>query len=138
MTKLAQMENTPLVRLDFSDEDAWVAVLARVRQLSHDGFTANVQIVEDAALAVRDASDLAAEARTNSALSLCVFADRTTMAGRDHALLCIDLHSLSSLRVVPEALWSIENNVSIGNMDFTEFVGAAGADGIFRGFASPF
>ncbi|GAA2725940.1 MULTISPECIES: hypothetical protein [Streptomyces] len=32
----------------------------------------------------------------------------------------------------PGALWSIENNLSLSNMDFDEFVDAADEDGVFR------
>jgi hypothetical protein len=41
------------------------------------------------------------------------------------------------LRCVPEALWVIESNTSIGNMDFVEFADAVGDDGIFRGLGGP-
>ncbi|WP_328609841.1 hypothetical protein OG943_12155 [Amycolatopsis sp. NBC_00345] len=38
------------------------------------------------------------------------------------------------LRVIPAELWSVENNISLGNMDWQDFTSAAGADGVFRGF----
>ncbi|MFC5219718.1 DUF6924 domain-containing protein [Streptomyces coerulescens] len=38
------------------------------------------------------------------------------------------------LRVIAEELWSIENNISLANMDWEEFVDAADDDGVFRGF----
>ncbi|POX60459.1 hypothetical protein C3492_27380 [Streptomyces sp. Ru62] len=38
------------------------------------------------------------------------------------------------LRVIAGELWSMENNISIGNMDWEEFVDAANGDGVFRGF----
>ncbi|MFD8420360.1 DUF6924 domain-containing protein [Streptomyces sp. NPDC059668] len=37
-------------------------------------------------------------------------------------------------RVTAAELWGIENNLSLANMDFEEFTGAAGNDGVFRGF----
>jgi hypothetical protein len=39
-----------------------------------------------------------------------------------------------TVRVIPTELWGIENNISLGNMDFEEFEEHAGPDGIFRGF----
>ncbi|MFD7408547.1 DUF6924 domain-containing protein [Streptomyces sp. NPDC059866] len=36
--------------------------------------------------------------------------------------------------MVASKLWSVENNVSLANMDWEEFVDAAEADGVFRGF----
>ncbi|MFB7125410.1 MULTISPECIES: DUF6924 domain-containing protein [unclassified Kitasatospora] len=38
------------------------------------------------------------------------------------------------IRVVAARLWSIENNLSISNMDFDDFAGNVDADGVFRGF----
>ncbi|MEU1486412.1 hypothetical protein [Streptomyces sp. NPDC005752] len=38
------------------------------------------------------------------------------------------------LRVTAAELWSIENNIYLGNMDWEDFVAAAGDDGVFRGF----
>ncbi|WBC08931.1 hypothetical protein [Micromonospora sp. WMMA1947] len=37
-------------------------------------------------------------------------------------------------RVLPAEMWSVEDNLSIGNMDFFEFADAADPDGVFRGF----
>jgi len=31
-------------------------------------------------------------------------------------------------------MWSVENNLSISNMDFSDFADSADADGVFRGF----
>jgi hypothetical protein len=47
-------------------------------------------------------------------------------------LLVIDLRDERGRekRCVPGALWVVESNTSLSNMDFEEF---AGADGIFRG-----
>jgi hypothetical protein len=32
-------------------------------------------------------------------------------------------------------MWSVENNLSISNMDFSDFADSADGDHIFRGFA---
>ncbi|WP_405166656.1 hypothetical protein OG203_17100 [Nocardia sp. NBC_01499] len=42
--------------------------------------------------------------------------------------------SAEQLRVIAEELWSIENNISLADMDWDEFASAADDDGIFRGF----
>jgi hypothetical protein len=31
-------------------------------------------------------------------------------------------------------LWDVDNNLNISNMDWEDFSGAAGEDGVFRGF----
>jgi hypothetical protein len=51
-------------------------------------------------------------------------------------LLVIDLleEPTREIRVIASEFWSIENNLSLANMDFDEFASAAREDGVFRGF----
>lgn len=35
---------------------------------------------------------------------------------------------------VSSALWSVENNINLANMDWPEFASSVGEDGVFRGF----
>jgi hypothetical protein len=83
----------------------------------------------DQALVLRtDFSDAAAWQAIRSA----------TMTHPEHPVLVLDLFDLSSqaFRALPSAVQSIENNLSISNMDFEEFAGAVDEDGVFRGFPS--
>lgn len=41
---------------------------------------------------------------------------------------------MQELRVVPAALPSVENNLSIANLDLVDLTSAADPDGVFRGF----
>ncbi|WP_455271365.1 DUF6924 domain-containing protein [Rhizobium herbae] len=67
--------------------------------------------------------------------ALLIVADSSTMNNADMPLLCVDTVLLGGeFRVVPERLWGVENNVSLANMDFSEFAVAVGRDGVFRGF----
>jgi len=68
-------------------------------------------------------------------------ADATTMVDPEHPLLAVDTgpeefgHSRGqTVRVIPSQMWAIENNLSISNMDFEDFVDGAGPDGVYRGF----
>jgi hypothetical protein len=131
MVDLPRTADTPLVRTDFSDDAAWLRLIETVATPSIDGFLANVQIVDDPRFAGVDQSDLTASSARHA---LAIVADRQAMNDPTHPLCCVELESGKSLRVVASALWSIENNISLGNMDFDEFVEAAHADGIFREF----
>jgi hypothetical protein len=91
-------------------------------------------VFEDRALDGADASQLAKKASDNKQILICVFADLLTMTHPERPLLCVDLASFATLRVVPSQLQSIENNLSIANMGIEEFAEAADEDGIFRGF----
>jgi hypothetical protein len=37
-------------------------------------------------------------------------------------------------RCIPSELWSVDNNLNIANMDWEDFAGSTGEDGVFRGF----
>lgn len=40
----------------------------------------------------------------------------------------------ATFRVVPSEMWSVQNNLTIANMDWEEFAENVAGDGIFRGF----
>jgi succinylarginine dihydrolase len=40
----------------------------------------------------------------------------------------------ATFRVVPSEMWSVQNNLTISNMDWAEFAENVDSDGIFRGF----
>ncbi|WP_329454480.1 DUF6924 domain-containing protein [Streptomyces sp. NBC_01497] len=126
-------DSTPLVRTDFSDEEAWRALLTAVTTPNEDDFLANLQIVDDP-----DHRDLTSEQVAGLAgpdLFLIV-ADRTalTAPGRPLLVLYRDEDESHELRVIAEELWSIENNISLANMDWDDFASSADEDGVFRGF----
>ena len=121
-----------VVRTDFADDEAWRAVSQAIRQ-PVDGFFAYVDFVDDRAFegaTVDQFVDLGVDASK----SFLIVADRETMQSGEHTLLIIDLfvEPGRTFRAIPRAIQSIENNLSIANMDFAEFAAAADADGVFR------
>ena len=134
MPDLPETDDTPLVRTDFSDEGAWRELLEAIRMPSDEGFLANLSVLDDPAFAGADMRVLcASEAAANHAILL--LADAETMAGAERSLLCVDASDPDrTFRVVPAALWGVENNLSIANMDFDEFADHVDGDGVFRGF----
>ncbi|HEY1683600.1 MAG TPA: hypothetical protein VGG19_02460 [Tepidisphaeraceae bacterium] len=58
------------------------------------------------------------------------------MRQADHPILVVELSKKRHLtfRVIPEALNEVENNLSMANMDFEEFVDAVDQSRVFRGF----
>jgi hypothetical protein len=134
MPTLPQTPDTPLVRTDFSDAAAWVALVEAISTPSDEGFHARVSIVDDLAFAGSSPEDLAAAAAASDHAVLFV-ADRTTLSLAEMPLLCLALAGgEGAFRVAAAALWGVENNLSIANMDFAEFAEAADEDGVFRGF----
>jgi hypothetical protein len=68
--------------------------------------------------------------------SLVIVADKTAITSPEQPLLTIYQGEEGSgqLRVIARELWSIENNISLANMDWEEFTNAADDDGVFHGF----
>ncbi|SEI63388.1 hypothetical protein SAMN05518849_101359 [Sphingobium sp. AP50] len=128
-------DRTPLVRTDFSNDRAWERVIEAVSKPSVDGFLANLNPVNDHRYDNADPFKLAEEADANTNVALIVIADSRTMIEPQMPLLCVDpIPPGGQFRCIPAELWGVENNVSLANMDFSEFASAVEADGVFRGF----
>lgn len=154
MKSLPQADATLLVRTDFSDQAAWQALLSAVATPTEDGFLANLHIVDDPAYRDMAAEDLVALAPADD--SLLVVADTAAVTTPEMPLLVLmteedDLEDddevddsegdnedgeqeLRQLRVAAQALWAVELNISLANMDWEDFEEAADDDGVFRGF----
>ena len=135
MKAIPASDATPLIRTDFSDDQAWRDVARAAVAESEDGFKAHLSLCDDRAFEAAKPEELA-QSPADVARHACLFvADAMTMTHDEHPLLCVDLRSpRRSFRVVPGALWGVENNLAIANMDFEEFADAVDADGIFRDF----
>lgn len=75
-------------------------------------------------------------------------ADHETIVNPEHPIVAVDTspqdwsedtnHTRGqTIRVIPEQMWSIENNLSISNMGFDDFVRGTDPDGVYRGFPKP-
>jgi hypothetical protein len=135
--------NSPLViRTDFKDPSAWKAICKLIRAPVQEGshaFQAYVEFLDDVAFRDLSAADLLARVPKGYRHTFLVVVDRETITGPDHPLLVVDLHADPgrTFRALPTQVQSIENNLSIANMDFFEFADNVAADGIFRGFPKP-
>jgi len=128
-------ERTPLIRTDFSDDTAWERVVEAVSKPSPEGFLANLHPVNDRRYAEVTPEQLAEEADADTNLVLLIIADGRTLSDPEMPLLCVDpIPPRGQFRCIAAQLWGVENNVSLANMDFSEFAAAVEADGVFRGF----
>ena len=134
MTEIPQAGDAPLIRTDFSDGAAWERLVAATQKPSPDDFLPCLQIIDDARFDGASANQIGINARgTNHAVVF--IADEVTMGKEDLCVLCLNVSTPEQrFRVIPSELWAVENNLTLGNMDFEEFADAAGADGVFRGF----
>jgi hypothetical protein len=128
-------DGTPLIRTDFSDDRAWRDVARAAAAENEDGFQAQLAILDDHAFDGAQPEALARSAAADGRHACLFVADAMTMGHDEHPLLCVDLRAgRPSFRVVPGALWGVENNLALANMDYEEFAAAGDADGIFRDF----
>jgi hypothetical protein len=153
-----ETENTPLIRTDFSDQGAWDALRDVVTTGVQDGsdtFFANVDFIDDRAYAGLGPDEIRALFSDDPMHSIAIVADNIALTSPEMPLLCVELGepdeddededdeddedpewaelvNVREIRVVAKQLWTIENNLAVGNMDFVSWVANADADGIFR------
>jgi hypothetical protein len=137
MKHLPDTPDALVLRTDFSDDGTWRAVCEAIAAPSPgDGFLANVSFVEDRAFESAVAEDLIAAAEGSQYRAFMFVVDAVTIRDADHPVLVLDLADQPgrTFRVTPSEMWGVENNLSLGNMDFDEFASAVDAAGVFRGF----
>jgi hypothetical protein len=128
-------ERSTVIRTDFSDDAAWEALCAAIEAPVGD-FRAYVRFVSDQANENATPAQIA-ERLKDGDQTFVFIVDRTAITHPDHPILVVDLHDEPgrSFRVIPSAMWAVQNNLSIANMDFREFAEAVDSAGIFRGFS---
>ena len=133
---------SPLVRTDFSSEEAWLRLteeaLAEYDSGFGDVFQADVEPISDPAFSGATWQVVrAAVPADDEGASVMFIADATTFASPDHPILAVDLlddPANTPFRCIPPELWSVTANINIANMDWHDFTDAADSDGVFRGF----
>jgi hypothetical protein len=129
-----------LVRTWFGDDSAWESLVLEVQTPSDEGFLANVAVVNDPAFEGLNAEAL--RTRQTGGAIVSFIADETTLVSAGHPILAVwvlprrddDRRDLRPFRVVLAALWSVENNINLGNMDWADFTRSVDGDGVFHGF----
>jgi len=134
MKDLPDSANTLVVRTDFSDEAAWARICDEIEAPVGE-FRAYVWFVSDPdfdGLSISELTSLGQRAHR----SFMFVVDRISLTDAEHPILVLDLadEPEPSFRVVPREMWSVENNLSIANMDWSDYADSADADGVFRGF----
>jgi Domain of unknown function (DUF6924) len=137
---IPETTNALVLRTDFSDPAAWESLRKAVQEPEKEfGFLANLDLVSDPEYRDLTTEQVLALIPEASNRSFLFIVDRTTLSRPDQPILVVDLFEQRgrSFRVVPSEMWSVENNLSIANMDFEEFADSVDADGVFRGFPGP-
>jgi hypothetical protein len=134
-SRLPDTNDALVLRTDFSDEAAWAETWKAIDSPA-SGFKAYVDFVSDRDFENATVEELVAANDPGNYRTYVFVVDGVTLTHPERPVLVIDLFEDigRTFRVIPSEMWSVENNLSIANMDFAEFAEAADADGIFRGY----
>jgi hypothetical protein len=153
--------NPPLIRTDYSNDDAWHGIRATATDIPADmrqgidlmkatnavmGADAPgcdrplefVHIVDDSRY--RDLTTGQVLELFAKDANACLFiVDERTISDPDHPILVVDLsHERGrTFRAIPAEVTAIASNLSISNMDWEDFANNVGSDGVFHGFPPP-
>lgn len=127
---------TPVIRTDFTDEAAWKKIQRDVTATYFMGFSANVRFIEEEQYRGLTGEELLQKVPDSMEYGCIFVADTIAMSSEEHHLLVLDPLDPkgTTFRVVLSEVWGVENNLSIANMDYSEFADSVDADGVFRGF----
>jgi hypothetical protein len=135
MKQFPDSENSLVVRTDFSDDSGW-AVICREIEAPVGEFRAYVSFVSDPENEGLTSDELTALAQRGRYRSFLFVVDADALRSPEHPILVLDLveEPGRTFRVIPGEMWSVENNLSISNMDFADFADNVDSDHVFRGF----
>ena len=135
MKMVPDTKQSLVLRTDFSNDAVWESLCAAIQEPVGE-FRAYVDFINDREFEGVTSDTLLQLISKNSFRRFVFIVDKEAISNPEHPILIVDLcdEPGRTFRVIPSATWNVENNLSIGNMDFFEFAGAADEDGILRGF----
>ena len=135
LKKIPETEDSLVLRTDFSNDELWEEVCKAIEK--PDGISrAYVEFLSNSQYENLNIEQLLSLIGEESNHTFLFIVDKKTLSLPEFPILCIDLFEEPgrSFRVIPSAMISVQNNLSIANMDFEEFAESVDPDGIFRGF----
>ncbi|HLP24856.1 MAG TPA: hypothetical protein VK477_04215 [Acidobacteriota bacterium] len=99
-------------------------------------FVTKVEFVADPKFSGKTVDEALAALPKDYPFSFVFIADERALTDEGYPCYCVDLTSdgRPRFRVTARHIASVENNLSLANMDFSEFMDAAKPLGVFRGF----
>lgn len=138
MKDIPRTKNALVVRTDFSNDVAWDAIRAAIEEpVGEDQFRAYLDFLDDSGYDGFAPERLRPFVPEGFGHTFIFIVDRVALTDPDRPILVVDLYEEPgrTFRVVPTAMWSVENNLSLANMNFCEFADNVDQDGVFRGFS---
>lgn len=137
MKKIPDTRAALMLRTDFSDEAAWQALCTAIEMPTPiNGFEADVEFVSDTEFDGITVEQVLADLPSSQWQTFLFIVDRQTITDPEHPILVVDLYDEPgrTFRVIPSAMWDVENNLTLANVDFEIYVEDADSDGVYRGF----
>jgi hypothetical protein len=138
MKQIPETNNALVLRTDFSGAAAWESICAAIREPAGEfQFQAYVDFVSDPEYDGLTVEQLLSLIPQGSNHTFIFIVDHVALSRPDHPILVVDLYTEPgrTFRVIPSEMSSVENNLSIANMDFEDFAESVDEDGVFRGFS---
>lgn len=129
-------EDVLVIRTDFSNENVWETICNEIQTPEETlGFLAFVELYSDKIFDQMTTDHLIESIPSSYNHSFIFIVDKITTLDNEHPVLCVDLSAEKAkpFRVIPSAMWCVENNLSTANMDYYEFLDSVDHDGVFRG-----
>lgn len=125
-----------VLRMDFTNDSAWASVQAALRSWEGDGSATFASDPQYVGVSPQELVDAETAASHEGKLTYLFLADATTMANVEHPLLALDLADEPgrTFRVPTRWYADVSTNLTIANMDFSEFANAVDGSGRYRGF----
>ncbi len=131
--------STPIVRTDFTDDDAWAEAWRDItlrRQYWDDAVVLDSTLVDLPEFDGWTGPELAALLATADSHAVVLTVDAVTLTSPEHPVLVTEIDPESReprfFRATPHALLDVVIQLSIANMDWEDFSEYADADGILR------
>jgi len=142
MKMLPNTEDASVIRTDFESQRVWETIRDLTVAPMNEGatvFCAYVEFVDDSEFRDLTLSELLTRVPNDFPHSFLFVVDKTSTQHPEFPILIVDLrHERGrTFRAIPSQIQGIENNLSISNMDFSNFADSVDKDGVFRGFSNP-
>jgi hypothetical protein len=127
IARLRETDFSPVVRTDFTDDEAWQALLGEIG----DGW---VTLMADPSHRDLSVPELTALVPADRRYPVLVVADRVTFASDERPLLLIDVKDEPgrAFRAVPDAFRFAIGNLAIQNQSFEDFLNRLDDSGVYR------
>jgi len=138
-TALPRAPHPLVIRTNFESRSKWVKVRKIIESpvgVANVELRAQVDFIDEVRFRDLSVGDLLALVRSSYPHSILMVVDGDSLRHPELAVLVVDLKEQRgrTFRALPGQIQTVENNLSIANVDFEHFVRSADADGVYRGF----